>query len=178
MFVSRQKLSPTVAAARAKGADKNDMADSPCSGRTDSIYDSGPDLSFLDLDVRELCPCSPRLSCQSRQLLDGLIFSDGWLDGLIFSAGSAQLMARAVAPHEAGTSCRLLYHKNATISASGCAAGTDLYTEWCSAELAQESSNRRHQAQLQCANIASCPHSPSWKRLENHPQSQGDVGMF
>ena len=47
------------------------------------------------------CLCVPRSSCQSRQWLDELIFSDGWIPRTCLD-GSAWLMVRAVAPYEAG----------------------------------------------------------------------------
>ena len=68
-------------------------SDSPCSGRTDSIYDSEVDFSYLnDIDGNY---CLPRESFQSRQILDLLIFSDGW------SPRTTWLAVRAVGPYEA-----------------------------------------------------------------------------
>ena len=110
-----------------KGVGK-DVVDSPCSGRTDSIYDSEPDFSYMSVDVDgNYCSCVPRESFQPRQILDLLIFSDGWIPRTCLST-TAWLALRAVAPYEASSHCSSFCTRRGATGTdhfSGCAAGTD-----------------------------------------------------
>ena len=78
---------------------KRRWPDSPCSGRTDSICDSEPDVSHLNEDVEgNYCFLGMSGSFQPPQML---IFSQGWIPKTCLSRHT-WLAVRALASYEAG----------------------------------------------------------------------------
>ena len=186
-FVSRQRVSQTAAVTRAAGTYRNVMEQGnrqsrqPCCGRTDSIFDSEPDLRLWNLDVTgNICPLCPEMIVPGTTIARRADLLR-WVDpkDMYQQVGMAD---GAVAPYEASVLSVSVLRKNAlrqdqTISASGFAAGIDLERVWCVAELTQDT-RMVLSADVVCEHRLLALTLHRGKKLGSRPQRGGDGRTF
>ena len=158
-------------------------ADSPCSGRTDSTYDSEPDLSSLSLDVDGNCCSSlPIRIVSAATFASTSRFSPmaGSLEACLSRTAWLTVRLRSRYPFEAGISCCLKRgeERNKPFRLHEMLQQLMFTREWCSAGLAQEV--RFAGSKHWCGGRASPlgPHSAFWKNLGTSCDVEGDVEML